>query len=116
MMAHRASVHLQAMEAEHLRSAESTKPFVRTMNKKETTPELEWEIVVMPKPGQKYSSGRVGMPLEELRKLMDEKNEQLKAKGQAVLIIEEPVGARLYTGPSSSTCGPNRHRHGALSL
>ena len=59
----------------------------------------EWTIVVNPEEGKQYSSGRVGTPLTVFEELMARKNARLKEKGLALMIIEELIGARLYTGP-----------------
>ena len=55
--------------------------------------------VVEAEVGKKYSSGRVGTALADHVKLMAEKNLLLQAKGHALMLVEELIAARLYTGP-----------------
>ena len=96
---------LKGMEAEHNERPDSKTVFVRSMNKKEATPMQEWEIVLTPVEGTKYSSGRTigddnsALPLEVILERMRAKNLELRAKGHTELVKEEVVGARLYTGP-----------------
>ena len=45
---------------------------------------------------------RTPMPLSELHEKLREPNEQLKARGEPEVIEEEAIGARLYTGDSTS--------------
>ena len=99
----------QGMEEEHLRSPDSERLFTRSVGgqpgsaadspDRQTSPKQEWMIVVEPEAGRAYSSGRVGTPLGVYQSKMATVNERLRARDGAQLIIEEAVGARLYTGP-----------------
>ena len=93
----------EGMGEEHNKRGDSQTPFLRSMSKpdnpKYATPAEEWTIVVEPEEGRKYSSGRKGTPLKVFEALMAVRNNELRESKHAQMIVEELVGARLYTGP-----------------
>ena len=93
---------MRGMQDEHRKRPDSEVRFLRSMSKpdkpKYATPAEEWTIVHEPEEGKQYSSGRIGMPLAVFEALMRDKNALLAKKGHTELILEEVVGARLYTG------------------
>ena len=55
--------------------------------------------------GKKYSSGRIGTALAEFEdKMRNVYNVQLKDGGHALMVVEELVSARLYSGPMVRSC------------
>ena len=75
-----------------------------------TTSTIEWKFVVEPDcppdggwpietklPRGVHS--RTILRLDELQKLVNDPNAKLKAMGEPEVIVEEVIGARLYTGP-----------------
>ena len=107
----------QAMEREHCVMNDSRKPFKTPNYHIETTSEIEWFFVVEPtdeklaelrldgKPIPKWPDAPEGTHQRSLRPLNDVlddlrvKNDALEALGEAMLISEEAIAARLYTGP-----------------
>ena len=96
---------MAGMHSEHSARPDSETPFLRSVGGQlgasgatYATPKEEWLLVVEPEEDKQYGSGRVGTPLAVYEALMREKNAALASKRHAELIIEEVVGARLYTG------------------
>lgn len=104
----------EAMQREHTDSADSTDEFVTTNYKVRTTPKTEWRFVANPEllngewPKEDRTLDefvrtpermRSTMPSREVEAKLKSVNEQLRAIGADLLLLEEALGARLYTGP-----------------
>ena len=78
---------------------------------KYATPREEWTIVVEPEEGRQYSSGRVGTLLAVFERRMLDKNAQLKAQDEPLMVPEELIAGRLYTGPMFGALRRGRPAH-----
>ena len=104
-----------AMEGEHIQSSDSQEEFTSGNYGVTTTPAIEWLFVAEPhtrKEGE-HSVGwpkeqelrdapermRSPMPIDEMKRKLDEVNQQLKEESEPQLSLIEGFGARLYTGP-----------------
>ena len=103
------SMHvIEGMEREHVHCADSDLIFT-TSNGMKTTSRDEFEFVVCPQKGKAYPERedvrgrpelcRRPLPPEEFEGSLRLKNKQLRAAGHPELMVEEQIGARLYTGP-----------------
>ena len=107
---------MDAMEGEHRRSADSTAQFVTSNYGVSTCSEIEWLYVVDPNggmahlgleawPGERHSieeehrrTHRNAPPLADFEPARQKINTQLAARSEPPLILEEMIGARMYTG------------------
>ena len=103
------SMHvIEGMEREHVHCADSDLIFT-TSNGMRTTSRDEFEFVACPVKGKAYPERddvrsrpelcRRPLPPEEFEGSLRLKNKQLRAAGHPELMVEEQIGARLYTGP-----------------
>jgi hypothetical protein len=104
---------LQAMELEHTAAADSLDEFTSPDYGISTTPEVEWWFVAEPEravewPAETRNLGapepspvkrRKPLPLSEIEILRLLKNKELLELGQQMLLLEELISARMYTGP-----------------
>lgn len=106
-----------AMRSEHCSSGDSTSEFTTGNYGVATTPETEWHAVVNPKAGlvqlkrSEYPAETRNIeegqqraarlkPLEEYQPVLEQKNEELKKLGEeSLLLMDELLAGRLYTGP-----------------
>ena len=104
------SMHvLHGMEREHCTGPDADAVFC-TSNGMRTTSRDEFEFVVRPQPGKEYPERadiighpelcRQPHPPESFLSVLHLKNAQLEAEGHPVLMKEEQIAGRLYTGPS----------------
>ena len=101
----------QAMEGEHTASEDSADEFTTSNYLVTTTPQLEWAFVVAPDshegdewPHEDRLQGqpelmRRTMAVDEVRRRLAEVNAKLEALREPLMLYEEAIGARLYTGP-----------------
>lgn len=105
---------LQAMEREHTAAADSRDVFTTPDYGVSTTPQVEWWFVAEPERELEWpvetrsldestpssSKRRKPLPLVDIDALLSKKNVELAKLGcQELLLWEEVIGARLYTGP-----------------
>jgi len=94
------------MEQEHTACDDSMRAFTTT-NGVTTTSATEWEAALAPQTGHAYPDRfppgdarcRTPQPLEALLPAMEERNAQLAAIGQSLMVADELAAARLYSGP-----------------
>ena len=102
----------QAMERDHLHSEDSSDEFTTSNYMMTTTPQIEWWFVAAPdravewpkegnikEDGTSHARRRKPLPLSELKHRLHEVNAQLAVLEEPELMLEEGLGARLYTGP-----------------
>ena len=102
----------QAMERDHLHSEDSSDEFTTSNYMMTTTPQIEWWFVAEPdravewpkegnikEDGTSHATRRRPLPLSELKHRLHEVNAQLAVLEEPELMLEEGLGARLYTGP-----------------
>ena len=102
---------LKSMEREHCCEPDSTVPFETTNGVKGATSEREWEFVAEPRmfgdhagryveregphsPSHRRSPCCIHMLQDRLKRV----NVQLASRQQSLLVLEEVLGGRLYTG------------------
>ena len=104
------------MRTEHCDKLDSKALFeASNMNGAKTRACDEWAFVAEPDPGKVYTERkglradlwRTQKTVEELAERMTEKNAELRDKKHEPLVIEEAIGARLYTGPMCTPMPPN---------
>ena len=97
-----------AMEREHTMAADSNKDFTTPNYEVTTKPEIEWSFVVEPTQNVEWpiekkleppAVPRTPLSMRQLESLLRQKNEELERVQAAHLLLEEAIGARLYTGP-----------------
>ena len=105
------------MKREHCRMDDSIEPFNTPNYKMTTTSRIEWWFVADPVNGLKElrlskwpaedpstlhgsAQGREAIDPSEFRETRQEKNRVLEAMGMPTIMLEEFIGARLYTGPT----------------
>mmetsp|Transcript_34214 Transcript_34214/g.89391 ORF Transcript_34214/g.89391 Transcript_34214/m.89391 type:complete len:1055 (+) Transcript_34214:149-3313(+) len=100
---------IKSMEQEHSIRPDSNLKF-RSSNGMESISKDEWEVAYEPIPDKEYAE-RVGfkeehpewcrkvVPITEFEHDMEKNNQKLGKEGHALLIVEELLGGRLYTGP-----------------
>ena len=102
----------QAMERDHIHSEDSNDEFTTSNYMMTTTPQIEWWFVAAPdramewpkegnikEDGTSHATRRRPLPLSELKHRLHEVNAPLAVLEEPVLMLEEGLGARLYTGP-----------------
>eukprot|EP00854_Cymbomonas_tetramitiformis_P008462 gene8462-10056_t len=108
------------MRREHVVCTDSNVEFTTGNYNITTTPKLEWEFVVSPLPGWQYpcetlqaqqharqaQHARQVIPLDTFLKVMETINIQLAAVGHTILLREEVIALRLYTGPMFAKYNP----------
>ncbi|KOO32003.1 hypothetical protein Ctob_011440 [Chrysochromulina tobinii] len=100
------------MERDHLHSEDSSDEFTTSNYMMTTTPQIEWWFVAEPdravewpkegnikEDGTSHATRRRPLPLSELKHRLHEVNAQLAVLEEPELMLEEGLGARLYTGP-----------------
>jgi len=105
---------LESMEREHTREADSADEFTSHNYMTTTTPRLEWCFVAEPEREEPWPvEGRLAsddgtrrkpLPVkgddgDSLSKRLVKVNDQLESLGETLILIEEVIGGRLYTGP-----------------
>ena len=118
----------ESMKQEHTARDDSSLEFTSS-NGVTTTSATEWEVAIAPVTARAYPDRvsfapddprrRVPQAIEELVPVMEEQNKRLLANKQSVMVMDELIAARLYTGPMwgacprpslwSSTCSPAAH-------
>ena len=105
-----------AMQREHMEAADSVEPFTTFNYGVTTTPRTEWCFVVEPELCEEWpveaklvdtpKMQRKPMSSRDLDAALARVNAKLKALCEALLLREESIGARLYTGPMCELCRP----------
>ena len=98
----------ESMKQEHTARDDSSLEFTSS-NGVTTTSATEWEVAMAPQAGRAYpdrvnfaaedARRRVPQAIEELVPAMEERNKRLLANKQSVMVRDELIAARLYTGP-----------------
>ena len=109
----------KAMKREHMASNDSNDEFTTGNYFVTTKPEIEWRFVAEPDTQAEWPAEeptkltpdrrRKPLPLQQLSRLLLKFNERLRLLTEPELMIEEAVGARLYTGPMC-VCSHTRHK------
>ena len=106
---------LNAMEHEHKYEKDAEQPFASS-NGVTTTSATEWEVAIAPQPARDYPDrsgfapgdvrrrARHLVTIEELLPAMEERNKKLLANKQSVMVMDELIAAKLYTGPMCGAC------------
>jgi len=95
----------EGMRGEHTAKEDANKEFTTSNYEVTTTSAIEWKFVTEPDAvidwpkEQKGAMRRAPMPLSELQSEMEERNKRLREMKEPVLMLDEALGARLYTGP-----------------
>ena len=103
----------ESMKQEHTARDDSSLEFTSS-NGVTTTSATEWEVAMAPQAGQVYpdrasfapddSRRRAPQAIEELVPVMEERNKRLLANKQSVMVMDELIAAKLYTGPMCGAC------------
>ena len=110
----------QGMEREHTGAADSLDMFTTLNYGVTTTPQLEFRFVAEPDRDESWpveakladapDKRRKVMSLRGLEAALAQVNAKLREQGATTLLVEEGIGARLYTGPmcacNSTVCPP----------
>ena len=104
------------LEHEHIASADSLVPYITPQTKGEAkvVPKVQWIYVIEGREAARTSGidadrmhdipGRNGEPLSHYLAKMKEKNALLVVHGHALLVREELITMRLYSGPQYAKC------------
>ena len=103
----------ESMKQEHTARDDSRDEFTSS-NGVTTTSATEWEVAIAPQAGRAYPDRvgfaaddprrRVPQAIEELLPVMEERNKRLLANKQSVMVMDELIAAKLYTGPMCGAC------------
>ena len=105
----------ESMKQEHTARDDSSLEFTSS-NGVTTTSATEWEVAIAPQAGRAYpdrvnfaaedARRRVPQAIEELVPAMEERNKRLLANKQSVMVMDELIAAKLYTGPMCARLPP----------
>ena len=105
----------ESMKHEHTACDDSSLEFTSS-NGVTTTSATEWEVAIAPQAGRAYPDRvnfaaddprrRVPQAIEELVPAMEERNKRLLANKQSVMVMDELIAAKLYTGPMCAPLPP----------
>ena len=105
----------ESMKQEHTARDDSSLEFTSS-NGVTTTSATEWEVAIAPQPARDYPDrsgfapgdvrrrARHLVTIEELLPAMEERNKKLLANKQSVMVMDELIAAKLYTGPMCGAC------------
>ena len=103
----------ESMKQEHTARDDSSLEFTSS-NGVTTTSATEWEVAIAPVTARAYPDRvsfaakdrrrRMPQAIEELLPVMEERNKRLLANKQSVMVRDELIAAKLYTGPMCGAC------------